>query len=385
LAEKENNAQMISGGLNMKVAVLGAGHGGLATAGHLSMKGNEVNLFSFYKQEIDAVVEKGGIRLEGDVEGFAKVNRATTAIDEAVRGVDLIMVIMPALAHRTVASLLSGCMEDGQSLLLSPARTGGALEVYATFRRFQFKKRVLLGECQTFLYATESRGPAHVEIMKVKNRVRAAALPATDNGVFMELMGRIYPEYAPAVNVLETSINNTGAVVHPAPMLLNSGLLERAAKGEDLRYYRDIITRFVCDEVMEKIDREKSAIVEAFGVPVLDIKQWYRECYDVKGDTLYEVLQNNTYYQGFSAPKHVLGYHHVLDEIPNSLVPISEFGSVVDVDTPMIDAIVQLASAALGLDYWIEGRTLDKLGLENLSPSEILEFVNKGRRFWENT
>jgi opine dehydrogenase len=368
----------------MKIAVLGAGHGGLATAGHLALKGNEVNLFSFYKQEIDAVVEKGGIQLEGEVEGFAEVNLATTAIDEAVGGVDLIMVIMPALAHRNVASLLAGCMEDGQAVLLSPARTGGALEVYGTFRRFQVKKRVLLGECQTFLYATESRGPAHVEIMKIKNRVRAAALPATDTGAFLDRMGRIYPEYAPAVNVLETSINNTGAVVHPAPMLLNTGLLERAAKGEDLRYYRDIITRFVCDSVMEKIDREKSAVAEGFGVPVLDIKQWYRECYDVKGNTLYEVLQNNTYYLGFSAPKHVLGYHHVLDEIPNSLVPISEFASVVGVDTPMTDALVHLASAALGHDYWIEGRTLDKLGLEGLSASEILEFVNEGRRFWED-
>jgi opine dehydrogenase len=369
----------------MKVAVLGGGHGGLATAGHLSLKGNEVNLFSFYKQEIDAVVERGGIQLEGDVKGFTKVNLATTAIDEAIRGVNLIMVIMPALAHRNVASLLAGCMEDDQALLLSPARTGGALEVYSTFRRFQAKKRVLLGECQTFVYATESRGSAHVEIMKIKNRVRAAALPAVDNGPLIDLMSRIYPEYAPAVNVLETSINNTGAVVHPAPMLLNSGLLERASRGEDLRYYKDIITRFVCDEVMEKIDREKSMVVEAFGVPVLDIKQWYQECYDVKGESLYEVLQNNPYYLGFSAPKHVLGYHHVLDEIPNSLVPISEFGSVVGVGTPMIDAIVHLASAALGHDYWMEGRTLDKLGLENMSPSEILEFVNEGTRFWENT
>ena len=35
----------------MKIAVLGAGHGGLATAGHIASKGHNVNLFSFYKQE----------------------------------------------------------------------------------------------------------------------------------------------------------------------------------------------------------------------------------------------------------------------------------------------------------------------------------------------
>ncbi len=362
----------------MKIAVLGAGHGGLATAGHCSLKGHSVNLFSFYGREIEPVSAKGGIRMEGAVEGFAALNRITTSIDKAVKGVDLIMVIMPALAHRSIASLLAGCITDGQVLLLSPGRTGGALEVYDIFRRYQMKKNIVLGECQTFLYATESRGPAHVEIMKVKNRVRAAALPARDNEKLLDVMNRVYPEYAPASNVLETSINNTGAVVHPAPMLMNSGLLERAARGEDLRYYKDIISRFVCDQVMEKIDREKSRVAESFGLPVLDIRQWYEECYGVRGDTIYDVLQNNAYYMGFSAPEHVLAYHHVLDEVPNSLVPLALLGEMAGVATPMIRAIVNLASAALGYDYWGEGRSLGKMGLKDLDVKGAVSFVNEG-------
>ncbi len=367
----------------MKVAVLGAGHGGLATAGHIALKGHSVRVFSFFKREIQAVSDKGGIRLEGDVEGFATPQLVTTSMDEAVAGAELIMVVMPALAHRNVASLLAACMEDGQVLLLTPGRTGGALEVYQTFRRYQAKKKVILGECQTFLYATESRGPAHVEIMKVKNQVRASALPATDTPAFMDAVGRIYPEYAAAANVLETSINNTGAVVHPAPMLMNSGLLERAARGEDLRYYKDIISEFVCTHVMEKIDREKSGIAKAFGVPVLDVRQWYKECYDVEGESLYEVLQKNPYYVGFSAPENVLAYHHVLDEVPNSLVPLCELGGIAGVETPMISSIVELASTALSFDFWSEGRTPERLGLTDMTSEEILAFVDQGRRFWE--
>jgi opine dehydrogenase len=368
----------------MKVAILGAGHGGLATAGHISMKGHSVNLFSFYGKELDPVSAKGGIQVDGDVEGFASMNLITTGIDEAVNGVDLIMVIMPALAHRNVASLLAGCISDGQTLLMSPGRTGGALEVYDVFRRYQVKKQVVMGECQTFLYATESRGPAHVEIMKVKNRVRAAALPARDTGELLDRMNQVYPEYAPASNVLETSINNTGAVVHPAPMLMNSGLLERSARGEDLRYYKDIISKFVCDQVMEKIDREKSRVAEHFGLPVLDIRKWYQECYGVTGETIYDILQNNTYYMGFSAPEHVLAYHHVLDEVPNSLVPLARLGTLAGVATPMIRAIVDLASAALDYDFWREGRSLEKLGLDGLSVEDAVSFVTEGPRFWES-
>jgi opine dehydrogenase len=97
---------------------------------------------------------------------------------------------------------------------------------------------------------------------------------------------------------------------------------------------------------------------------------------------MYMTLQNNHYYEGFSAPQHVLGYHHVLDEVPNSLVPIASFGSALGVPTPMTEAIVDLASAALGYDFWAEGRSLYKLGLESMSAEEMLAFVNEGPHFW---
>ncbi|GAB4261638.1 MAG: NAD/NADP-dependent octopine/nopaline dehydrogenase family protein [Deferrisomatales bacterium] len=367
----------------MIVAVLGAGHGGLATAGHLGLKGHEVRLFSFYRRETDPVRDRKGIRLEGGVEGVAPVARVASGIDEAVAGAELIIAVTPALAHRTLASLLAPCLEDGQILLLTPGRTGGALEVYRELRRLQVRARAVVAECQTLLYAAESRGPAHVEVMKVKHRVRAAALPARDTSALMDAIGALYGEYVEAESVLETSLNNVGAVVHPAPMLLNSGLLERAARGEDLRYYKDIITRFVCTHVMERIDREKSAVARAVGAKVLGALAWYEECYGVTGGDLYEVLQKNPYYQGFSAPRHVLGYHHVLDEVPNSLVPLEAFGRAAGVATPTISALVDLAGASLEVDFRAEGRTLERLGLGGMGVEAVREFVTRGPRFWE--
>ncbi|MCL5735731.1 MAG: NAD/NADP octopine/nopaline dehydrogenase family protein [Actinobacteria bacterium] len=370
-------------GDKLKVTVVGAGHGGLATAGHIALDGHSVTIFSFYESELEPIRDNGGIKLEGGVEGFADSVKVAASIDAAVRGADLVLVNMPALAHRTVASLLVGCLKGGQVLLFTPGRTGGALEVYNIFRRYQFKEKVTLAEAQTFLYATESRGPAHVEIMKVKERVRAAALPASDNDVLGETMAKIYPMYTTATNVIETSINNVGGVVHPAPMLMNSGLLERAAGGEDLRYYRDIVTRFVCGGVLEKLDEEKANVGRAFDVPVMTLRDWYAEAYGVKGDSIYEALQNNHYYVGFSAPHHVLGYHHVLDEVPNSLVSTVNLASIVGVETPMTQAISNLACAALGVNFWSEGRSLDRLGIAGKSRDEVLEFVNSGKRFWE--
>jgi opine dehydrogenase len=79
----------------------------------------------------------------------------------------------------------------------------------------------------------------------------------------------------------------------------------------------------------------------------------------------------------------VLGYHHVLDEVPNSLVSTAALGAAVGVDTPMTKSITDMACAALHFDFWAEGRSLDKLGLAGKTPSEMLSFVNDGPRFWE--
>ena len=57
-----------------KVAVLGAGNGGCAFAGHLVTKGFEVGLYEDpkFRKNIDEVKEKGGVELIETVEGFGK-------------------------------------------------------------------------------------------------------------------------------------------------------------------------------------------------------------------------------------------------------------------------------------------------------------------------
>ena len=364
-----------------KVAVLGAGHGGLATAGHIALRGFPVSIYSPFEKELEPIRNTGGIRLEGDVEGFVKlcseqIYSLSTSLDQAIRGVDCVLIIMPALAHKTIASLIGPALRDGLVVILSPGRTGGALEFAANLKRFANTKQILLGEAQTFLYAVESLGPAHVNVMKVKHKVWVAGLPATNTNAILSVANKFYPEYVPMTNVLETSLNNHGMVVHPAPMLLNTGLLDLVAQGQKLGYYRDIISPTVCNLVMEKIDAEKCAIVKAYGLVPITAKDWYRECYGIMGNTLYEVLQNNHYYAGFSAPKHFLGYYHVLDEVPNSLVPHEAFADVVGVETPMISAIMELANAMCIIDFRNEGRTLDKLGFPKLERNAMLDFVN---------
>jgi opine dehydrogenase len=362
----------------LKVAVLGGGNGGLAMAGHMSLLGYEIRMWSPFSWELAPVEAAGGIEVIGpEVSGFGRA-RVSRSLDEAVQGADLLMIVAPAMSHRPYAAMLAPILRDGQRIVLNPGRSGGALEFAKTLTRFACSAQVVLGETQTFIYAAERRGPNEVEILKEKFRMRASALPARDNDALMEYLRDLYPQIEPAQNVLETSMNNVAPVVHPGTVLLNTQVIERTAAGEPLKFYKDQVTQTVAALVMEKVDQEKQRVARALGIKeVWSLLDWYRESYHVVGENIYDAIMRNPYYEGFTAPSHILAQNHILDDVPNSLVPIADFGRKVGVPTPTIDALVHLASAMTGIDWWEEGRTVDRLGLGGMSPAEMLEHVEQ--------
>src|SRR5438132_197847 len=360
----------------VEIALLGAGHGGLALAGDLGRMGFEVTLFSFFPSELAPVRERGGVELSGEITGFGEVARVVESLGEAVVGADLVLIVAPAISHQAYASLLAGSLRDGQTVVLNPGRTGGALEFDRALVRLGCRAEIRLAEAQTFIFAAELRGPAAVEVLKEKDVLRVAALPGDDTAGVVELLRGLYPQIEAAESVLETSVNNVGGVVHPAAMLLNTAAIESAAAGEDVRFYKHQVNRHVASLVMEKVDAEKVAIGHALGLrDVWTILDWYRRSYGVDGETLYETLQNHPYYAGFHSPQHLLGYNHVPDEVPNSLVPLASLGAALGVPTPATRTVIDLACVMTDVDWWSVGRTVASLGLDGMTADEMRDFV----------
>ena len=61
-----------------------------------------------------------------------------------------------------------------------------------------------------------------------------------------------------------------------------------------------------------------------------------------------------------------------------SLVPIAALGQRYGVSVRGMDSIIRLACITHRTDYWRKGRTLEKLGVDNLSVGEITRYVNEG-------
>jgi opine dehydrogenase len=178
----------------------------------------------------------------------------------------------------------------------------------------------------------------------------------------------------PGDNVMKTSMDNIGAIFHPAVTVLNSARIE-STRG-DFEYYLEGITPSVA-RVLERVDAERVAVGEAMGFQCLTARQWLYMAYDAAGSTLYDAINANPGYAGIKAPR-TLDTRYLSEDVPMSLVPIASLGELLGVPTEAIRHIIGLASLLHQRDYWAEGRTVERLGLAGMSVKEIRRFVLEG-------
>lgn len=106
--------------------------------------------------------------------------------------------------------------------------------------------------------------------------------------------------------------------------------------------------------------------------------EWLKMAYDASDADLYEAIHANPGYYGIKAPPG-LEHRYIFEDVPMSLVPMATLGKRYGVSTRAIEALINLSCIIHKTDYWRRGRTLDKLGIENLSVSELTKYVNEGQ------
>jgi opine dehydrogenase len=357
--------------------VIGAGHGGKPMAAHLALMGFPVTLYNRTFDHIAAIKKRGGIDLEsaeGGPHGFAHLPLVTSDVEEALQDAEMIMVVVPSSAHAEVARTVTPHLRDGQIIILHPGRTCGAIEFYKEIREKGCTADVTIAEAETFIYASRSDGPAQARIFRIKEAVPLAALPAIRTQQVLDKLNEAYPQFIDGGNVLQTGLNNMGAIFHPALTLLNAGWIE--ATHGDFQFYIDGVTPSVA-RVLEELDRERVTVASSIGIRARNAMEWLQLAYNTTGEDLHDAIHNQPGYYGIKAPS-TLSHRYIFEDVPMSLVPIASLGERYGVSVHGMDSIIRLACIVHHTDYWRRGRTLVKLGIADLSVNELTRFVNEG-------
>jgi len=355
----------------MRVAVLGAGNGGVASAFDFARHGHEVSLYAppEFGTNVVAVDKAGGIASRGDLEGFAPIRYAGHDAAEAIAGAELVLLVGPAYSTEPLAAVAAPHLSDGAAVLVCPGSCAGAIAFKRTAGLALDDGSHVVGETSTLPYAVRVTEPGVVNVfLKLTTGVYLAALPRSATDRLHDLVKDVWPAVETAGSVFQTTLQNGNPVIHPAVTLLNAGLLERT--GGDFLFYEEGVTEGV-GRLIEAVDRERLAIAGRLGVtilsdPALGVRQGYMR--EVSYSTGYSTAPG---FLGIAAQSR-LDHRYLTEDVGYSLVFLGDLAARLGLPTPVIDAVIAIASVVLARDFRAEGkRTLTTLGLDGMSPEQL--------------
>jgi opine dehydrogenase len=355
----------------MRVAVLGAGNGGVASAFDFSQHGHEVALYApeEFGANVVAVNAAGGIRSTGDLEGFAPMRYAGHDAGEALAGAELVVLVGPAYSTESLAAAAGPHLTEGMAVLICPGSCAGAIAFKRAAGIELQDQRYVVGETSTLPYAVRVTEPGVVNVfLKLTAGLYVAGLPRGGTDRLHGLIEDVWPAVEKAESVFQTTLQNGNPVIHPAVTLLNAGLLERT--GGDFLFYEEGVTASV-GRLIEAVDKERLAIAAALGVtilsePGLGVRQGYMR--EENYSTGYSAAPG---FQGIRAQSE-LDHRYLTEDVGYSLIFLTDLAARLDVPTPVMDAVITIASVVLARDFRAEGkRTMSTLGLDGMSPAEL--------------
>jgi opine dehydrogenase len=360
-------------------AVIGAGLGGCALVGAMALHGYRMRLHDLDDSRLKEIRSRGGIEVDGLFKGFAALELATPELAPAIDGADIIIVCTGSNKHAEVARSVAPLLTNGQTILLVQGGTGGSLVVRNELRRARCRTEVDVCEMDNYPFSLAWPRPTSMNFTIRKEFLQIAALPADRGAAVLAKLKTAFPQAMAAPNTLYTGLNNANAILHVASMVANIGRLESGGNG--YRFYAEGYTPGAL-KVLERVSAERLAIARVFGVRLPGIHEWLLETYRLGGDTLAETFKRLTHeptgpYQWTPTPKS-MEHKYVTEDVPCGLVAMSALGGAAGVATPVIDGLIALSSAMLGRDFMMEGRNLQRLGLEGKNVEQIARIFERG-------
>ena len=360
------------------VAIIGAGIGGLYLAAQLGIAGFKLRLHDIDAAKLTEIRARGGIDVEGERGGFAAIERATTDLGAAVDGADVIIVVTGGNAQTVVARSLALLLLSGQAILLIQGNTGGALVVRRALDDAGCRADVFIAEMDNYPYACWRLGPTRIRLIVRKRWLQIASFPGNRIGVVFPRLSPLFPEAVAAPNILYTGFTNANAMLHVANCVANAARIE---SGDGYKFYAEGVTPAVA-RLYEAINAERVAIAGALGAPVPTLADWFDRVYGVRETTLVETCRRLTFnsdgpYQATGTPKS-LDHKFFTEDVPTGLIPMSALAAAAGVETPAINALVEVARCMTGKDFAAEGRTLERLGLSGMNRRQIQRVMEEG-------
>lgn len=359
-----------------RVAIVGAGPVGRATASFLAHHGHEVGLWSPSGRStasLDPVPGEGGrvwLTCEGALAGRQAIAKIGDA--RALGDYEIVVIAIPGHAYPSVLPTVVESLRGDQLIIVS-----GALSLVPLWLRDALVARGEMPAVAAWgtTFATARRSStADVMINTIRARFDMAAVPASAGPAALDACRELFGDrFSLSDNILAVALANVNPIAHAAETLPNLTRIDRA---EDwpLFYYLTPAAARICGAM----DGERQAIARSFGLTVRSIEEHYALSYHVARGGIAEMAEAiHAKYPDPPGPK-TLEHRYVLEDVPYGLVFFEALARSAGLEVGHISAAITLLSCACSRDFRRENRLLADLALEHTSPAEILERCRTG-------
>lgn len=351
-----------------RVTVLGGGNTAFSIAANLALAGHDVLIWEHpdFAHTLDPIRDSLTIHLDGAARtGAAKLAGVTTDPAQALAWSETLLCSVPSYAHAAFAEHLAPHLQPGHILALLPGNLGAL--AFAAHLRAQGANGVIVAESDTAPYVCRKSAPDRAVIWGTVTGLGIGVEPASQTGEVMPVLQALFPGAVAYHSALEAGLSALNPVVHPPGVLMNAGRVERS-RGE-FYFYDEGVTPSVV-KVIEALDAERLALGAAVGLDLTPVAAAFHAAgFGPEGD-LWAVINGSRMLTALRAPGQV-DTRWLTEDIPFGLATWSALGDRLGVDTPVMDALITLASATLGRDFRAESRTLATVGLSALDDTQL--------------
>ncbi|MCB2297570.1 NAD/NADP octopine/nopaline dehydrogenase family protein [Clostridium tagluense] len=346
----------------MKITIAGAGNAGSTIAADLSLKGHEVTILKtskkLHNEHYEAMVENG-YKIEFIRKGKskeAKISLITTDYDSALKNSQLIILYVQTNYQEDVIKKMAPYL-DNQVILIEP---GYLATMY--FLKHCKNKNLTIVEAESSPMDCRITKAGQVTVLFENVRNPIGIYPESKAHETFEMLKALEYNFVKSKSVIEAALNNPNLIVHTIGAFMSIPRIEYA-NGE-YWMYKEVFTKSVWNIVCA-LDREKIQILNKLkckgNTYVEECK--FRNSLDTSLDAT-EVFFDYANNHSCKGP-FVSNSRYITEDVPEGLVLMESIGKYLEILTPICSSLINMSSAALNRDFRKEGRTLEKLGLEN--------------------
>lgn len=351
----------------MKISILGAGNAGCAVAADLSIKGHDVTLIktshSLHDDNFEYLLKNNGEMILDEFGTIkkSKIRKLSRDISD-IKGSKVVIIFVQTNYHLELIKRISRHLVDDQLILFNPGYLSSAyLLKYCS-------KNIIIAEAESSFIDGRIHKPGYFKVSFRNVRNPIGIYPKKRKNEAIDTLDKLDEKITYLKSVLEASLHNPNLIVHTVGSIMSIPRIE--SSNGDFNMYHEVYKKdsLYTWNIVEKLDQEKKNILAKLNlrqISYLDACKYRNsENLNINGkDVFIDYAQSE---EAVSGPKDVRS-RFITEDVPQGLVLLESLGNHLNVETPITSSLIEIASAALGENLRANGRTLEKLGEDNIN------------------